>query len=424
MSTEPGSAAAEAERSEAECPSLVGTTLAGRYRIDEEIGSGGMGTVYRAEHVHMKKALAIKVLHREMAAVEEVVARFEREAIAAARIEHPNVAKATDFGRLEDGSLYLVMEFVAGRDLSTLLAEGPLPVQRALYIAEQIASAMEAAHAAGVVHRDLKPENVLLVERDGDPDCVKVLDFGIAKVQLGESGPPSQLTRIGSVFGTPEYMSPEQAAGAGVDHRTDLYSLGIILYQMLAGRPPFESGDIVSLITAQMTAPPPPLPDSVPERVRALLGRLLEKEPDARPQSATELLGELDAIHAQRTALAVQATLPQSAMLEAPVPSARRWKPIALVAATAIGVLIVIALLINAATRHERPLPLAAGAFRVQVPKIATPPPAPPPPAPAATAAKPKPSPAKPRRKTGSKPTKKRKTGPGGIYIPPPSEWF
>ncbi len=193
--------------------SLVGTVLAGRYRIEHLLGSGGMGSVYRAEHVLMRKACAVKVLHREMTQVKEVVARFEREAVAAARIEHPNVATATDFGQLENGSFYLVLEFIEGKSLSRLIADvGPLPEARALLITRQIADALAAAHGAGIVHRDLKPDNVMLVAKDGANDFVKVLDFGIAKISIEEPGPDQQaLTRLNTVMGTPEYMAPEQA---------------------------------------------------------------------------------------------------------------------------------------------------------------------------------------------------------------------
>src|SRR5688572_19605659 len=167
-----------------------------------------MGVVYRAEHVHMKKAVAVKILHQHMTTMPEVVARFEREAVAAGRIEHPNVAGATDFGRLDDGSFYLVLEYIEGRSLSSLLGEGgALPTVRALAITRQIAEGLAAAHGAGIIHRDLKPENVMLVERDGISDWVKVLDFGIAKVPIEDA---QKLTQIGTIFGTPQYMSPEQ----------------------------------------------------------------------------------------------------------------------------------------------------------------------------------------------------------------------
>src|SRR5690606_10267208 len=189
---------------------LVGRVLAGRYRIERMRGAGGMGTVYRARHVHMRKTVAVKVLHREMTHLPEVVARFEREAVAAANIEHPNVAAATDFGRLENDSFYLVLEYIEGQSLTERLdREGVFPPPLALHIVRQIADALATAHAAGVVHRDLKPDNVMLVERDGDPGFVKVLDFGIAKVDM-TGGDQQALTKLGSIFGTPDYMAPEQ----------------------------------------------------------------------------------------------------------------------------------------------------------------------------------------------------------------------
>src|SRR5687768_17603651 len=202
--------------------SRVGAVLADRYRIDSLLGEGGMGKVYAAEHVLMKKKLAVKVLHRELTTVPEVVARFEREAMAAANIENPNVAAATDFGKLPDGSVFLVLEYVQGKNLRDEIAAGPFALDRALHITRQIASALGSAHALNIVHRDLKPENVMLVEKGADPDFVKVLDFGIAKVPIGEVDRSAQnskdapITKVGMVFGTPEYMAPEQALGQPV----------------------------------------------------------------------------------------------------------------------------------------------------------------------------------------------------------------
>src|SRR5260221_2587763 len=282
-------------QSSAEADPLVGTLIAQRYRVDERLGVGGMGAVYRAEHVLMRKPVAVKVLHREMTAMQGVVKRFELEAIAAGRIDHPNVTVATDFGKLEDGSFYLVLEYVPGRSLTELIrAEAPLPAERALFIARQMAAGLGAAHGAGIVHRDLKPDNVMLIERGGTKDFVKVLDFGIAKVNA--EGASSPLTRIGSVFGTPAYMAPEQAAGQPVDHRADLYSLGLVLYEMLAGKPAFESEDIVGLLSKQLTEPPPSLPPAVGADVAALVMKLCQKDPAARVESAEALLLEIDAI--------------------------------------------------------------------------------------------------------------------------------
>jgi tRNA A-37 threonylcarbamoyl transferase component Bud32 len=278
-----------------ETDALVGRVIADRYRIDALLGVGGMGAVYRAEHILMKKAVAVKVLHREMTAMDEVVKRFEREAIAAGRIDHPNVTVATDFGKLEDGAFYLVLEYVPGRSLTDVLKEdGALSEERALFIARQIAAGLGAAHRAGIVHRDLKPDNVMLIERGGTKDFVKVLDFGIAKVSA-ESNPGTQLTRIGAVFGTPAYMAPEQAAGQSVDQRADLYSLGHVLFEMLAGHAAFESDEVVALLAKQLTESPPPLPASVSPEVAALVVKLLEKDPRARVQTAEELVLAIDA---------------------------------------------------------------------------------------------------------------------------------
>jgi eukaryotic-like serine/threonine-protein kinase len=292
-----GESVTEATETEA-AASLVGTVLAGRYRIERLLGSGGMGSVYRAEHVLMRKACAVKVLHREMTQVKEVVARFEREAVAAARIEHPHVATATDFGQLENGSFYLVLEFIEGKSLGRLIAElGALPEERALIITRQIADALAAAHAAGIVHRDLKPDNVMLVSKDRGGDFAKVLDFGIAKVQIEEPGAEQPaLTRLNTVMGTPEYMAPEQARGEPVDQRADLYTLGIILYEMLAGTSPFRHEEFVVVLTKKLTEDPPPLPEHISAPTRELVAQLLQRSPGARPGSAAELLSRIDAI--------------------------------------------------------------------------------------------------------------------------------
>jgi len=283
----------------------IGTVLSDRYRIDALIGEGGMGRVYSAEHVMMKKRLAVKVLRRELTTVPDVVARFEREAMAAANIDHPNVAAATDFGKLSDGSVFLVLEFVSGVSLRDEIAEGPMPLERALHITQQIAAGLGSAHVQGIVHRDLKPENVMLVERGGDKDFVKVLDFGIAKVPIGEvtqSAPKDHLiTKAGMVFGTPEYMSPEQALGQTVDGRADLYSLGVMLFEMLAGSRPFSSSNPVGILGQQLANPPPTFaeraPDAhVPPAVEQIVQRLLARDRELRFSRASELVSVLDAL--------------------------------------------------------------------------------------------------------------------------------
>jgi eukaryotic-like serine/threonine-protein kinase len=289
----------------------VGKVLAGRYRVVEPLGSGGMGVVYRAEHVHMRKLVALKILHQHMTLVPEVVARFEREAVAAGRIEHANVAAALDFGRLEDGSFYLALEYVEGKSLGDLLEVGPLPTPRALIIARQIADGLAAAHAAGIVHRDLKPDNVLLVEREDFRDCVKMLDFGIAKVHMEEGSGHKPLTQIGTIFGTPQYMSPEQGQGHAVDARSDLYALGVILYEMLSGKLPFRADDLIVLITRHITEPPPALSEAIPAAVRELTFELLAKKPEDRVQTAAELVRRLDRLLADGS-IAPPGTLPPS----------------------------------------------------------------------------------------------------------------
>jgi serine/threonine-protein kinase len=233
--------------------------------------------------------------------MSEVVARFEREAVAAGNIASAHVAAATDFGRLDGGSFFLVMEFVDGRTLRSVVKDGPLEVARALHVTRGIVAALHAAHGLGIVHRDMKPENVMLIERDGDPDFVKVLDFGIAKVDgFGSSAPgdgSKVLTRMGAVIGTPEYMAPEQAMGQAVDARADLYSVGVILYEMLAGRPPFE-GDAVTVVGQHVMGEIPDLPESTPasgdRRVASLVRRLLAKTPENRFATAGELLQAID----------------------------------------------------------------------------------------------------------------------------------
>ncbi len=275
--------------------SMIGKTIAGRYKVEARLGEGGMGSVYRVEHTHMRKRLALKVLHREMTSQAEIVARFEREAMAAAHIEHPNVAGATDFGKLEDGSCYLVLEYVEGTSLRSQIDEGPLPQARAVHITVQILGALKRAHELGIVHRDLKPENVHLVDKDGDPDFVKVLDFGIARVPIGaiggEAGP--SLTRAGMVYGTPEYMAPEQALGQDVDGRSDQYAVGVMLFEMLVGKRPYDNKDKVALLGQHVAGPIPSVRTRAPEgavspSLDAVVHKMLAKSPSDRYDDASE----------------------------------------------------------------------------------------------------------------------------------------
>jgi eukaryotic-like serine/threonine-protein kinase len=277
----------------------LGEILDQRYRIVAHLGTGGMASVYRAEHVHTSAKVAIKVLHPNLTDNAEISGRFRREALAARSIRHPNVVSVSDVGRLADGCSYMVLEYIPGEDLFVLLhREKPLSQARAVKIALQVANALVSAHAAGVVHRDLKPDNIMLIEREGDSDFVKVVDFGIAKV-AGQGGPI--LTALGSVFGTPEYMAPEQARGAAVDPRTDLYTLGTVLYEMLSGRTPFEHEQFAQVLMGQISKAPPPLPPEIDPELAALVMTLLEKDPSRRVQTAVDLVARLQATLARLT---------------------------------------------------------------------------------------------------------------------------
>ncbi len=284
---------------------LLGQVISGRYRIIECIGIGGMGAVYLAEHMHMRKRVALKLLHAEMSQDEEVLARFRREAEAAAHVEHPNVVAATDFGQAEDGAFFLVLEYVEGTVLREVMDRDPVPAARALHIARQIGLALERAHSAGIIHRDLKPENVMLVQKGEDADFVKVLDFGIAKVEAHPHRDTTQpLTRLGTILGTPEYMAPEQALGETVGPGADLYAVGIMLYEMLTGRHPFEASDRMAVLSMHIVAPVPKMADrnpavAVAPAVEELVNKLLEKDAKRRPASARELIESIEIAAAQ-----------------------------------------------------------------------------------------------------------------------------
>ncbi len=277
---------------------LIGQLIGERYRVLGVLGDGGMGIVYRAEHVLMEKQVALKVLHPSLAVVSSVMDRFQKEAIALARIEHPNVVSATDFGKLPNGSYYLALELVAGCNLGEVLArEGALTPECSARIALQIAQALAAAHAHNIVHRDLKPHNIMVVGgsaavRDGSVPLIKVLDFGLAKLRwkLGEG---SQQPTPGRVFGTPHYMAPEQVQGGAVDGRTDLYSLGVLLFEMLSGRRPFEAVRLGDVLTMQLQNAPPPLPPAAPAPLRTLTEQLLAKNMAERPDSASDVVAAL-----------------------------------------------------------------------------------------------------------------------------------
>lgn len=349
--------------------------LAGRYRVLRPLGAGAVGAVYLAEHVHMRKRYAVKILHREVAS-PEVAWRFRAEAIAAANIGHPGIAAATDFGELPDGSMFLVLEYVAGEPLSTVVGRGPMPVRRALRIARNIFCALGAAHRKGIVHRDVKPANIMLCDDDA---TVKLLDFGIAHIDRTRFASDERLgvTRLGLIYGSAETMAPEQAAGAAIDARADLYAVGAVLYEMISGRPPFV-GSAFEVIAAHISTPSPPLggpePRALTIETHELVARLLEKRPEARPADAREAIALVDA---------AIASLDRPHHVDEPIPPTRRRRrpPSRFTIAVAASVFACIGLLMLGL--HKTCGRETVTVMGEQV-RRALPPPPPPPPTPAA----------------------------------------
>ena len=301
-------AAEEAEKAE--------ELLGGRYRLGKKLGEGGMGEVFEAEHEGIGKRVAVKVLHRGYGKSKDVVARFKREARAASRIDHKGITDVTDFGVTDDNRLYFVMELLQGRLLSQALERsGALSLTEAVDIGLQLCSAMTAAHEAGLVHRDLKPENIILVPRSGGSEQVKILDFGIAK-ELGPSGGEEMLTRPGTTLGTPEYMAPEQAAGQPADARSDVYAVGVLLYEILCGEPPHTGTTAKEVLLKKLQEPIQPIDTrrvGIPEALSAVLMRCLSASPDARPRSMREVALVLERISEELVGQPLE-PIPASAM--------------------------------------------------------------------------------------------------------------
>ena len=292
---------------------LIGAQLAGKYRILQKIGAGGMGAVYTAVQDPIDRQVAIKVLLRTLAGDEVAVRRFEQEARAISRMQHPHTVTIYDFGRTDsdgDERLYIVMEHLKGETLAQVLrADGVLVPPRACRIMRQVCASLADAHAAGIIHRDLKPDNVFLTEVGGDKDWVKVLDFGVAK--LVDSKGAGALTQTGMIFGTPKYMSPEQAEGRPIDHRADIYAIGVVLYELLVGRPPFVADTPVGLLLKHIAEPPPPFADirpgvAVDRRLESIVMRALAKSPEDRPQTAVEFGRALEAFERRPTGLSLE----------------------------------------------------------------------------------------------------------------------
>jgi len=282
---------------------LIGMIIDGRYRLDATLGRGGMGLVYRAAHVGLRRQVAVKILHPSLAASPEVRNRFEREALAVGKIDHPNCVSVYDVGRLPDGSLYLAMELLDGRALADVLEEdGQLPPGRALHILAGILRGLAHIHHAKLIHRDIKPENIFLIRHGQDEDFAKILDFGIAKpMEASDLDDGVKLTQAGMAFGTPIYMAPEQALGNPMDGRADLYAAAVLGYEMLCGQPPFYSDDKLEVMSMHTARPVPSMRQkivrggrAVPASIERLVVRGLTKKPSDRYATADEFLAEVE----------------------------------------------------------------------------------------------------------------------------------
>ena len=300
----------------------VGTMIGERYLVDGVLGEGGMGRVYLAHHKIIDKKVAIKILHADLAKDKEAVGRFMREARSASSIGNPHIVDILDFGEAPDGATYFVMEFLDGKTLAYLMeSRGRLPVEMVCDVIDQMCDGLAAAHAQQIVHRDLKPDNVTILSRGAQKTFVKILDFGIAKVSTATSA--TKLTMAGAVFGTPHYMSPEQAAGAAVDHRTDVYSLGVMMYEMLSGETPFNADNFMGILTQHMYKAPVPLralvscPDT-PAGLEAIVLKCLSKKSDGRYQSMEEVAEDVKIFRAGGIPKAVHEMMARSGNFNVP----------------------------------------------------------------------------------------------------------
>lgn len=338
----------------------LGRVIDGRYRLESRLATGGMGEVFKATHVELGRTLALKMMRAELSNEASFVERFRREAMTSSRLGHPNIVDIIDSGRMDSGEFYFVMEFLDGEPLSALIAKGPVAPPQAIDLVLQMAEALESAHRAGVVHRDLKPDNAIVVQRGGKP-FVKLVDFGIAKVVTPL--PNQKQTTHGVIMGTPQYMAPEQAAGVALDARADIYALGLILFELLTGKPPLTGATAPLVMSAHISEPAPPLGPQFPPKLRDVVARMLAKRPGDRPES---MVGVIDALRA--------------ALDERPVRGAR-W-PVA--GFLVVGVLVVGAGVAVWQVARSEPSPPPAPATPPQAAELRAVVPTPPPPPPVA----------------------------------------
>jgi tRNA A-37 threonylcarbamoyl transferase component Bud32/tetratricopeptide (TPR) repeat protein len=300
----------------------MGSVVDDRYEIGRRLGQGGMGAVYEVRHVRLKKRFAMKVIHQELALLSELAARFEREALAMSRLKHPNCVSVTDFGTLQSGEPYLVMEYVDGLPLTQML-DSPQPPLEALEVVRQILLGLEHAHTQGIIHRDIKPSNVMLERSPAGKVTAKLVDFGIAKLRT--TGDESPLTQTGLIMGTPEYMAPEQAVGRDLDARADLYAVGVILWRLLTGEPLFDVDDGLKLLPLKVSRPPPTLDRTVPGTFsrpwNEVLQTALRRDPDLRYQTARSFLTALEPLKTAPLAPVSEPTLAQPVTVAARLPS-------------------------------------------------------------------------------------------------------
>ncbi|HEY0250763.1 MAG TPA: serine/threonine-protein kinase, partial [Kofleriaceae bacterium] len=277
---------------------FVGKVIDGRYEIQQRVGEGGMGVVYKARQMSIDRVIALKMLNQQMQGDQQWVQRFYNEAKACSRLQHPNTIRMFDFGQTQDGRLFMTMEFLDGISLRDALQRGPLAPQRVVKILIQCCASLAEAHSIGIIHRDIKPDNVFLLNMAGSPDFVKLLDFSVAKLLEGDR----MKTQAGVVFGTPQYMSPEQGRGSPLDARSDLYALGVLAYEMLVGTVPFNDDNPMTVIQMHLHAAIPAMPDTVPYSVQQIVRRAMEKDAARRYQSAGEMMTHCQQVFAELNA--------------------------------------------------------------------------------------------------------------------------